>query len=540
MTVLFTFILSLIVTIALIPLLISVAIRAGIYDQPDARKVHSKPIPRIGGVAMALGALVPVLIYSVANTFALAFLAGAVVIVVFGLLDDLFELDFKIKFAAQIAAALIVVLYGGIRITRLGSLLPDDMILMEGIGIFLAVVVIVGVTNALNLTDGLDGLAGGIALLMLLCIGYLAWMDDALFIVLVSAALAGSIFGFLRYNTHPAVLFMGDTGSQLLGFSAVCLSLSLTQKNTAFSPVLPLLILGWPILDTATVMVKRMVEGRSPFAPDKGHFHHRLMALGLYQSEAVFVIYVFQSLLVASAYLLRFHSESLLLGGYLFFAGLVLWLFHKVESSGRLIPRFFLIEQVKKQLRRMREQGIFIRIAFQSLESFTLVLLIALVLVPADIPRYFSLFAAAGCVVLTGVWFLGRRWIRWVLNLFLYFFIPFLIYLSDFRMASWMNGVPENLYNLSFLVVAILSFLTLRLTRRKKGFKTTPMDYLLIFLALVLLALPGLREQFGLLGVKMILMFFAFEIIFGEVREQLGKPALFTFLAFAVVAARGI
>ena len=539
MTILFTFILSLIVTIALIPLLISVAIRAGIYDQPDARKVHSKPIPRIGGVAMALGALVLVLIYGAANTFAWAFLAGAVVIVVFGLLDDLFELDFKVKFAAQIAASLIVVLYGGIRITRLGSLLPDDMILMEGIGIFLAVVAIVGVTNALNLTDGLDGLAGGITLLMLLCIGYLAWMDDDLFIVLVSAALAGSIFGFLRYNTHPAILFMGDTGSQLLGFSAVCLSLSLTQKNTAFSPVLPLLILGWPILDTATVMVKRMVEGRSPFAPDKGHFHHRLMALGLYQSEAVFVIYVFQSLLVASAYLFRFHSESLLLGGYLVFAGLVLMLFHKVECSGRLIPRFFLIEQVKKRLRRMREQGMFIRIAFQSLESFTFVLLIVFALAPAEIPRYFSLAAAAGCAILAGVWFLGRRWVRWILNLFLYFFIPFLIYLSDIRMASWIKGAPENLYNLSFLVVAILSFLTLRLTRRKKGFKTTPMDYLLVFLALVLVALPGLREQFGPLGVKMILMFFACEIILGEVRDKLGKPALLTFLAVAVVAVRG-
>ncbi|SEM27864.1 UDP-GlcNAc:undecaprenyl-phosphate GlcNAc-1-phosphate transferase [Syntrophus gentianae] len=540
MPILFTFILSLIVTIALIPLLISVAIRAGVYDLPDARKVHSQPVPRIGGVAMALGALVPVLIYNVADTFAWAFLAGAVVIVTFGLLDDLFELNFKIKFAAQIGAALIVVLCGGIRITNLGSLLPDDMVLMEGVGIFLAVVAIVGVTNALNLADGLDGLAGGIALLMLLCIGYLAWIDEDMFIVLLSAALAGSIFGFLRYNTYPAVLFMGDTGSQLLGFSAVCLSLSLTQKNTALSPLLPLLILGWPILDTATVMVQRVAEGRSPFSPDRGHFHHRLMGLGLYHTEAVFVIYVFQSFLVASAYLFRFYSEELLLGIYLVFSGLVLAVFHKVEVSGRVIPRFFMIERVKERLRRLREQGMFIKIAFRSLEGVTFVLLILFALAPADIPLYFSLIAAAGGGVLVGVWFLYQKRTRWFLTFFLYFFIPFLIYLSDVRVGSWMMGMPEELYNLSFLLVAILSFLTLRFTRRKKGFKATPMDYLLIFLTLVLVALPGLREQFGLLGVKMILMFFACEIVLGEVRDKMGMPTLLTIFAFAVVAVRGI
>jgi len=173
MPILFSFILALIVTIALIPLLISVAIKTGLYDQPDARKVHAQPIPRMGGVAMAVGALVPVLIYGTADTFAWSFLAGATIIVAFGLLDDLVDLNFKIKFAAQIGAALIVVLYGGLRITRLGSLLPGDMVLMEGVGIFLAVVAIVGVTNALNLADGLDGLAGGISLLMLLCMAIL-------------------------------------------------------------------------------------------------------------------------------------------------------------------------------------------------------------------------------------------------------------------------------------------------------------------------------------------------------------------------------
>jgi len=540
MPILFSFILSLIVTISLIPILISVAIRAGAYDQPDARKVHLKPIPRIGGVAMAVGALVPILIYSVPSPFALSFLAGAAIIVAFGLVDDLVGLNWKIKFVAQIGAALIVAVYGGVRITQLGSLLPDDMVLMEGVGISLAVVAIVGVTNALNMSDGLDGLAGGISLLMLTCIGYLAWMDGDFFLVLVSATLCGAIFGFLRYNTYPAALFMGDTGSQLLGFSVVCLSLSLTQRNTPLSPMLPLLILGWPILDIVTVMVERIAEGRSPFSADKGHFHHRLMSMGLYHTEAVFVIYVLQSLLVASAYLFRFHSEGLLLGGYLVFSGLVLAVFHKVEVSGRGVLRFPQIDRVKWQLRLMREQGFFIRIAFQSLEIVTVLLLTLLVLVSTDIPRYFVLFSATGSAALTVAWFLYRERARFLLTLLLYFLIPFLVYLSDARIASWITGTLEKLYNLSFLAVVVLSFMTLRFTRRQKGFKVTTMDYLILFITLLLILLPGLGETFGFLVVKTTLLFFAFEIILGERREKIGMPILWTILAFAAVAVKGI
>jgi UDP-GlcNAc:undecaprenyl-phosphate GlcNAc-1-phosphate transferase len=540
MPILFAFILSLIITIALIPILVAGAVKVGAYDVPDARKVHSQPIPRIGGVAMAIGALVPVIIYGTKDGFALPFLAGASVIVLFGLLDDLIGLNWKIKFVAQIIAALVVVYFGDIQISRLGSLLPDHIYLPEGISFFLAVLAIVGVTNALNLADGLDGLAGGIALLMLLCIGYLAWGDGDFFIVLVCTSLSGAIFGFLRYNTHPAVLFMGDTGSQLLGFSAICLSLSLTQKNTAFSPVLPLLILGVPILDTATVMTKRIAEGRSPFSADKGHFHHRLMNVGLYHSEAVFVIYVLQSLLVASAYLLRFYSDWLLLWGYLAYSAILLLAFHSVETSGWGVPRFAVIERIKRRLRLMREQGTFIKVTFRSLEIGTFLLLILLALVSREIPGYFAIFAAGGVIALTGVWSFIRERTKWVLARLLYFFIPFLVYLSDIRDIPWMTDLYEELYNLSFLVVAALSFLTLRFTRRRNGFKPTTMDYLLLFITLVLIALPELRGKFGMLGVKTILLFFACEIVLDELREKIGMTTLLTLVTFAVIAIRGI
>ena len=145
--------------------------------------------------------------------------------------------------------------------------------------------------------------------------------------MLLCTAIVGAIFGFLRFNTYPATVFMGDTGSQLLGFLAITLSIGVTQRETPLSPLLPLLLLGFPVLDTITVMAERIASGRMPFSPDKNHFHHKLMRLGLFHTEAVVTIYGITALLTAAAYLLRFHSDWLLVaalcrllrtgGGYL-------------------------------------------------------------------------------------------------------------------------------------------------------------------------------------------------------------------------------
>ena len=208
------------------------------------------------------------------------------------------------------------------------------MLLPGWIAIALTIVLIVGVTNAINLADGLDGLAGGICLLSFCCIGYLAFLGENTVITLISLSLIGAIFGFLRFNTYPASLFMGDTGSQFLGFSLVTVSVALTQETTALSPVLPIIICGLPVLDTTMVIVNRLLGGRSPFMPDKKHFHHRLMNLGFFHSEAVFVIYVIQAFFVVSAFIFRFYSEWLLLIGYGLFAALVVGSFHNCRKSG--------------------------------------------------------------------------------------------------------------------------------------------------------------------------------------------------------------
>ena len=164
--------------------------------------------------------------------------------VLFGFIDDSRGLSYLPKFAAQIAAALVVTCYGGVWIRDLGALLPEGLHLPVWIGIPLTVIVIVGATNAINLSDGLDGLAGGISIMSFICIAYLAYLGGDLMVVLLSIAMIGAIFGFLRFNTHPATLFMGDAGSQFLGFWAISLSLKITQGNHGFNRLLPMMILG--------------------------------------------------------------------------------------------------------------------------------------------------------------------------------------------------------------------------------------------------------------------------------------------------------
>jgi len=322
---LFGFFVSLVVTMILIPPIMKRADKIGAIDLPDPRKVHTNAIPRVGGIAMVIGSIVSVVLWAELDSQIISLLAGFLILLFFGIWDDRCDLNYKIKFFGQLLAVFIVVVFGDVVIRGVPLLgeLPDL------IAIPFTVFALVGITNAINLSDGLDGLAGGTTLLSLCAIGLLALQADGINVVLVSMAVAGSIFGFLRHNTYPAILFMGDTGSQFLGFSAGVLSILLTQNvNTAMSPVLPLIILGLPILDTVAVMSQRIYEGRSPFSPDKNHIHHKLLDLGFDHYEAVMLIYVVQSVLVVAAYVLRYESDVLLLMSYLLFCLFVLSFFH--------------------------------------------------------------------------------------------------------------------------------------------------------------------------------------------------------------------
>ncbi len=534
--------LSFFLTIALTPVFVHLAVRYSAYDIPDWRKIHSQPVPHVGGIVMAIGTFIAVLIYNSPGNQIRAYLAGALILAVFGLVDDFKGLDYRVKFTGQIIASLIAVLYGGVKIVNMGSLLPEDVVIPEWISVVLTLLVIVGLTNAINMADGLDGLAGGICLLSFLCICYLAYLEQNINVAAVSAALAGSVYGFLLFNTYPATVFMGDTGSQILGFSAAFLSLTLTQGDTTtLSPLLPLVIFGFPILDTVTVSCKRLASGRSPFVADQDHFHHRFVRMGLFHTEAVFTIYVIQSMLIILAYVLRFQSEWLILSIYLTFSAFIITVFYAADTRGLTLRRFNFIDRViKRRMRIWKEKGRFILMSYKSIEFGAPLLLIWTAFICDEIPGYLSLSAGVAVILFGAVWFFRRKWSNQLLLILIYLSVPFLVYFSEKHPVSWMDDSLLFFYNLFFICLAAFSFLTLRLTRRKNGFKVNTRDYLVLFVTLILAALPepDLRKQFGTVVVKTIMLFYIYEIILGEMRERIGLLSLMTLSVLVVVALR--
>ena len=274
MTHFFSFVLTLFVTLVTIPVLMRIAGWLRLVDIPDARKVHAVAIPRCGGIAIALGTAVPVLMWVPLDRATTSYLVAARIIVGFGVWDDVKPLHYGWKLLGQ-ALAVGVVMAGGVVIEHVPFFGLDPAPIW--VSYPLTALFLLGVTNAVNLFDGLDGLAGGCVLLTLSALAALAYLGQGFPVTLIVVAIAGSIFGFLRYNTHPASVFMGDAGSQFLGFTTAVLMILLIERcDHALIPGLALLLLGLPRLDTCTVTVQRLWAGRSPFSADRNHLHHKL------------------------------------------------------------------------------------------------------------------------------------------------------------------------------------------------------------------------------------------------------------------------
>ena len=537
-----TFLISTIITILLIPIFINLACKLNFYDLPNSRKIHCDPVPRIGGIAMALGAFIPIIIWAPMSEFVKSVLIGSGILVIFGLVDDIREIGFKTKFFGQILAALIVILYGGLRIESLGMFAPRGFFLPVWLSIPLTLVIIVAVTNAVNLSDGLDGLAGGITLLSFLCIGYLSYLNQFQAFEIMSVAMVGAIFGLLRYNTHPATVFMGDAGSQLLGFAAITLSLALTRESNQISLVLVLLIMGIPVIDTLSVMIQRIIKGRSPFAADKNHLHYKIMNLGFYHSESVLLLYVLHGTLVCMGFVFRYMPAWFLLTFYVLLSGALLTAINIAEYNGWRIKRYDFIDKViKGRLRILKEENIIIKISFKAAEIGFIFLLIFTCFLPEHINIYFSFCSAVflGLILLT--WQIKKEWTSSVIEISIFLMIPFLVYLSEKDVVYLINTTLIKAYAFSFGILIFFILLTLKFTRRK-GFKTTPMDFLILVVALVVPNLPDERIkswQMGLIAAKIIAMFFTYEILKGELRLNTKKLEVTAIAALLIISIRG-
>ena len=538
-----TLFLSMFITISITPFFKWYAVKINAVDRPGERKIHKHPTPRIGGAAMAIGALIPVLCWSHMDRFLISVLISSFIIVVFGVWDDIKPLSYKIKFAGQIVAALIMIFYGGLLVRGSGDFFAESISFHIIFFLPLTFIFIVGATNAINLSDGLDGLAGGISVLSFAGIGCLAYLCGNTGILLFCVAITGAIFGFLRFNTFPAVIFMGDAGSQVLGFLMAVLSLRLVQNNPPYSMVLPLLLVGFPVLDTLMVMIKRLAAKKSPFKGDSEHFHHRLIRLGFYHAEAVFCIYVFQMLIITSAVMFRFFSDWNIMALYLIFSIAITSGFVFVEKSGKGIVRaIFFNNIIKKKLKILKEKKIFIKASFKIICTGVPLLLLFTTCIPARIPIYFSYTSIILCIlVLAGLCFF-KKWFNSILRFAIYTFIPFLIFMSKIDMASWMNFETKIIYNLFFGVFIFLAMVVLRLTSRQKGFKPTPVDFLILFVALMVpkLTIGNFESSFmGIIAVKIIIFIFIYEVIIGELRGKLNHTGLLTIASFIIIFIRG-
>ena len=306
----FAFIVSFAFTFATTPLVRRFAFKIGAIDIPkDNRRMHKKPTPRIGGLAIIFGFTVATLCFAQPSRQLYGTLAGAAIIAVMGVIDDCKNLPAKLKFVIQIIAALVVVFAGDIKIDVFTNpnFLSDNpyWVLPEWLSVTLTVIWIVFITNAVNFIDGLDGLAAGVSAIMSISLVFISIRVGEYSIAILGIALMGSCFGFLPFNFDPAKIFMGDTGSTFLGFMLATLSIQGVFKSYAvISFAVPLLILGLPLFDALFAMIRRILRGQSPMTADRGHLHHRLVDMGFSQKQTVFILYAISGVLGITAVLL--------------------------------------------------------------------------------------------------------------------------------------------------------------------------------------------------------------------------------------------
>lgn len=290
-------ILSFIVT----PLIRKLAIATKVISIPkDERNIHKKPIPLLGGLAIYISfMLLMILKAGMLSHQENGILIGATIIIIGGAIDDAIDLKPWQKLLFQVAATISLIYYG-VTITILTNpfFVGGDYISIGLLYIPFTLIWIIGVTNAFNLIDGLDGLAGGIALISCVTIFVIAIMTGRKEVAVFTAILSGAILGFLPYNFNPASIFLGDTGSQLLGFLLAAISIEGTIKSAAaFAIAVPILALGLPIYDTVFAMIRRKINGKPMMQADRGHLHHRLLDMGLTQRQAVLIMYLISAVL---------------------------------------------------------------------------------------------------------------------------------------------------------------------------------------------------------------------------------------------------
>lgn len=298
------FIITLILSLSITPLIIKLAHHFNFIDQPGERKINTKAIATAGGAAIYLAFMIPLRFFLPVSGTVKGIIIGGTFILILGLLDDKFEISAPLKFGGQIIAALILIYYG-VKVNFITN--PFGGFIYLGVyAIPFTVFWIVSIINTINLIDGLDGLAAGVSIIAVITLFAVALQENRLIAPMLAVLLAGSCSGFLKYNFNPAQVFMGDTGSMFIGYIIAAVSITGALKSAAAVTIfVPMLALAVPILDTTFAIIRRVFNDRPIGEADHGHIHHRLLAIGMNQKEAVIAVYIISSFLGATAFIIN-------------------------------------------------------------------------------------------------------------------------------------------------------------------------------------------------------------------------------------------
>lgn len=530
---------ALAISIAIIPLMIRLAPRLGMVDLPDPRKVHAKPIPRVGGVGIVLGALIPLMLWMPLDETMLAYLFGALVLFGFGIWDDSHELGHYVKFIGQFIAVVGVVYYGDVYVKTLPFM--DMEPLPESAGKLFTVVAMVGMINAINHSDGLDGLAGGMSVLSLSCIAYLAFLANGEQAVTMVVAVLGGVIGFLRFNTHPASVFMGDSGSQFLGYTLGFLAVLLTQDvNSALSPALPALFLGLPIIDIIAVFAQRIYHGMNWFRATKNHIHHRLLELGFHHYEAVVIIYSIQMFFIASAILLSYESDALILLLYLGTCALVFLFLILAERNGWRAHRSRGKSRFADMVQVVKEHWLLTSGTSRIVSVVIPLMFLGTAILTSHVPRDFGISAGILAVILALTLIFGSSE-SIILRAASYVTAAFIVYLE----TKHIGGESGVLYGIDIGVYGLLAISVWLAVRYATAavFRVSPMDFLVIFVVLTVGVISRdhfQQELLGLMAVKLVILFYGCELIFTRIRSKWNLFSGSTLLTLTILAARNL
>lgn len=541
---LYVFFTAAIITTILVPYVARLSVRFGGIDAPDERKVHSQATPRLGGIALFSSLLFTVIFFCDINQQLKGFLSGAIIIFLTGLADDLTNLSPRQKFAGEFAAAGLAVFMGDICVRHLGNPFGLGVIELGPLAVPFTLIGIVGLINAINLLDGLDGLAGGVCSIVCVAFAILSYTSGNAVLCTLSIALLGALLGFLRYNNYPAKIFMGDSGSLLLGYCMGIFSIMLaTGGREPVSPYVPLILLGLPILDTLVVMVNRKICGKRMFMPDKTHLHHRLLDLGIGHKFTVMIVFGMSYLLSLLGIFGRNLGDGMLLLLFALVAAALYGILHGLISYG-WFSRFDLYSN--QSLRSTIQHRSLVRLTCLLLVIIKYlviaILLLPVLLSPADISM-FSLGPLLLLLVSAVFYFTRPAWQNTLLQVYIYVSGFFLIFImGNYGRDELLLGIPLVYYSHAlFLLLLVCLGIKIFIRKRASHLIVFPFEYLIM---LIVLAAPMLPQDFTgryhlmTVAAKSVILFLAFKLILMRQPRRNRKIILAIAVSTLVLAVR--